>query len=75
MGDALQKTGAVTSLDRAISRNGLGAYVKEDPKTYLAKHAVGYALSGLFHYVGTEEAAIRSDPGKRTSDILRKVFG
>jgi hypothetical protein len=75
IGDALQKTGAVTALDRAIVRNGLGAYVKEDPKTYLSKHAVGYALSGLFYYVGTEEAAIRTDPAKRTSDILRRVFG
>lgn len=72
---ALEKTGAVTALDRAIVRNNLKSYVREDPKTYLSKHAVGFALSGLFHYVGEEERAIRTDPGKRTSEILRRVFG
>jgi len=72
---ALEHTGAVTSLDQAIARNGLKAYVKEDPKTYLSKHAVKYALSGLFYYVGEEESAIRRDPAKRTSEILKRVFG
>jgi Protein of unknown function (DUF4197) len=33
------------------------------------------ALAGLFHYVAVEEAAIRTDPAARTTDILKKVFG
>ena len=32
-------------------------------------------LSGVFHYVGEEERAIRRDPVNRTTDILRRVFG
>ena len=32
-------------------------------------------LDGLFHYVAQEEAAIRKDPAKRTTKILRRVFG
>ncbi len=33
------------------------------------------AVSGLFYMIGQEEARIRKDPGARTSDILKKVFG
>ncbi|MFT3996885.1 MAG: DUF4197 domain-containing protein [Asticcacaulis sp.] len=72
---ALQDTGAVQALDRAIQRNGLNSYIKKEPKIYLSEFAVGKALGGLFHYVGTEETAIRTDPAKRTSAILKTVFG
>ena len=34
-----------------------------------------YAYDGLFHYIAQEEAAIRSDPVARTTDILKQVFG
>jgi hypothetical protein len=37
--------------------------------------AVEKALDGVFYYVGREEAAIRRDPLRRTSDILRRVYG
>lgn len=72
---ALQETGAVQALDRAIKRNGLNGYIRKEPKVYLSEFAVGKALGGLFHYVGTEETAIRTDPAKRTSVLLRAVFG
>ena len=32
-------------------------------------------LTGVFHYVGEQEVAIRRDPVNRTTDILRRVFG
>ncbi|MFT4091908.1 MAG: DUF4197 domain-containing protein [Asticcacaulis sp.] len=73
--DALEDTGAVRALGNAISRNGLGGYVQKEPKVYLGEYAVGKALDGLFYYVGREESAIRTDPAKRTSDILKAVFG
>lgn len=41
----------------------------------LIDHGLDWGLKGLFHYIGAEEAAIRSNPVKRTSAILRKVFG
>ena len=75
MENAMQATGAVDYLDRAIKRNNLQGLVKTDAKTYLGTYAVGLALNGLFHYVGTEEIAIRRDPLKRTTDILRSIFG
>lgn len=33
------------------------------------------AMAGLFHYLAQEEAAIRTNPAARTTDLLRKVFG
>lgn len=41
----------------------------------LTDFTVGKALDGLFHYLGVEEAAIRSNPAARTTDLLKKVFG
>lgn len=38
-------------------------------------YAVGKALDGLFHYIGTEEAAIRTNPAARSTDLLKQVFG
>jgi len=41
----------------------------------LIEHGVEYGLKGVFYYIGEEEKAIRANPAKRTSEILRKVFG
>lgn len=75
MESALQSTGAIDYLNRAIQRNSLQSMIKTDPKTWLSGHAVTYALNGLFHYVGVEETAIRKDPAKRTTQLLKSVFG
>jgi hypothetical protein len=32
-------------------------------------------MAGIFHYMAEEEAAIRKNPVKRTTSILKKVFG
>ena len=40
----------------------------------LTDFTVGKALDGLFHYLGVEEAAIRTNPVARTTDLLKKVF-
>jgi Protein of unknown function (DUF4197) len=44
-------------------------------KNQMIGFAVSKALDGLFFYVGEEERAIRRDPAKRTTDLLRRVFG
>jgi hypothetical protein len=44
-------------------------------KTQMIGFAVEKALDGLFFYVGEEERAIRRDPAKRTTELLRRVFG
>jgi len=32
-------------------------------------------MDGIFHYIAIEEAAIRQNPAKRTTDLLKSVFG
>lgn len=76
--ERLQQAGAVQTLDRVV-----GAYdqvpfapaLVENAKGRLVDHGLDGALGGLFHYLAQEEAAIRSNPAKRTTDLLRQVFG
>ncbi len=72
--ESLAASGALTALDTAVSKYGAGL-LKTDTRTWLAEEATTGALNGLFYYLAREEQAIRRDPVKRTSDILRKVFG
>jgi Protein of unknown function (DUF4197) len=44
-------------------------------KNQVIGFAVSKALDGLFYYVGEEEKEIRHNPAKRTTDLLRRVFG
>ncbi|NNU15279.1 DUF4197 domain-containing protein [Parvularcula sp. ZS-1/3] len=78
MTDALQRVGAIQTFDRLVSRLAivpgapeLGANAKQD----LINHGVDKGLGGLFYYVAQEEKAIRENPAKRTTEILRRVFG
>ena len=41
----------------------------------LGEYVVQKGMDGIFHYLAKEEAAIRQDPVKRTTDILKRVFG
>jgi hypothetical protein len=70
----LESSGALATVDGVVAKYGAGM-VRTDAKTWLADSATTGALNGLFYYVAREEQAIRRDPVKRTSDLLRKVFG
>jgi hypothetical protein len=41
----------------------------------LTSHVLDHAADALFAQVAREEGAIRRDPAKRTTELLRKVFG
>ncbi|NIA69169.1 DUF4197 domain-containing protein [Pelagibius litoralis] len=72
--NSLAEVGAIAAYD-----NMMGEYralpLVPDAKADLTDYALEQALDGLFTYVAREEAAIRSDPAKRTTEILQKVFG
>ena len=77
MGDALNQTGAlrlVDSLSAQLQSVPLGPTLGVDPRNDLIEHGVDYGLRGVFHFIGEEEKAIRANPAKRTSEILRRVF-
>jgi hypothetical protein len=40
----------------------------------LTGYVVGKGMAGIFYYLAEEEKAIRRNPAKRTTEILRKVF-
>ncbi len=74
METALSQAGAFTALDAAAARAGAGT-AAQGLRNDLISFAAGKALDGAFGYIADEERAIRSDPVRRTSDILRRVFG
>ncbi len=41
----------------------------------LTDYVLGRAIDGIFFYLAKEEAAIRKNPVKRTTELLKKVFG
>ncbi len=77
MENALQGTGALRLLDdvtNELRSIPFGPSLGFDAKRDLIAHGVDWGLKGLFTYVADEERAIRRDPAKRTSEILRRVF-
>lgn len=71
--DQLNKTDAFKAYDRAAAAKG-GAALAGKGKDALVDHSVEGALKGLFHYIAKEEAAIRNNPAKRVTPLLKKVF-
>jgi len=77
MNNALQETGALRAVDQVSNRLANVPFAPQlgaDAKTNLVSHGVDYGLQGMFAYIGKEEKAIRDNPAKRTSEILRRVF-
>lgn len=72
--DSMNEVGAIRSYDNMMAKYKSVPFVP-DIKGDLTKYTVGKGLDGLFHYVGKEEAAIRRDPAKRTTELLKRVFG
>lgn len=71
---SLAEVGALSAYDNLMGQYKAMPFVP-DVKADLSKHATDLALAGLFTYLAKEEAAIRKDPAKRTTEILAKVFG
>ncbi len=71
---ALNEAGAVAAYDALLVRAQAAPFLP-DLKADLTDHALDGAMDGLFHYLATEEAAIRRDPVKRTTALLQRVFG
>lgn len=71
--NSLTQVGAVRAFDQFLQsyrRIPLAPKVDAD----LTSHVVQYALDGVFFYVAREEKAIRENPLRRTTDLLRRVF-
>lgn len=71
---ALTSSGAFTLMRSALREVGL-ASMTADLRREVIDFSTAKALDGCFYFIAEEERAIRRDPWRRTSDILRRVFG
>jgi hypothetical protein len=72
--ESLADVGAAKSYEAAMTRyNSVPFVPKVDAD--LSDHVVEKGMDGIFYYLAKEEAAIRQDPAKRTTDLLKRVFG
>lgn len=72
--DSLNQVGAVRVYND-LARQFNAIPFAPDIETDLSGYVVERAIAGLFYYLAREEAAIRNDPVKRTTVILKRVFG
>jgi hypothetical protein len=70
---SLAEVGAIQSYDNVMEKYKSIPFVP-NVNADLSDYVVGKASDGLFHYLALEEASIRKDPTKRTTDLLKKVF-
>lgn len=69
----LSEVGAIAAYDKMIGQYKSLPFVP-DVKSDLTGHVLTKAIDGVFLYLGREEAAIRENPAKRTTELLQKVF-
>nr|NJM03054.1 DUF4197 domain-containing protein [Desulfobacula sp.] len=71
--ESLSGVGAVKAYDDAMKEYKAIPFVP-DARANLTDHVVEKGMDGIFYYLAKEEAAIRQNPAKRTTDLLKKVF-
>jgi len=71
---SLSQVGAIQSYDNVMGQYKTLPFVP-DVNADLTSYTVEKGLDGIFFYVAKEEAAIRENPARQTTDLLKKVFG
>jgi len=69
----LNQVGAIQAYNQVMGKYQSMPFVP-NIQANLQQYVTQGALRGIFNYMATEEAAIRKNPAKRTTDILKKVF-
>jgi hypothetical protein len=71
---ALDQAGVFAALDR-LKDGAMVQSLAADARRDVTDFAVREALDGFYETLAEEEKAIRADPARRTTAILRRVFG
>lgn len=71
---SLMQVGAVRTFNDLLARYRQIPFAPE-VNADLTGHVVARGMDGIFHYIASEEQAIRSDPVRRTTELLKRVFG
>lgn len=74
MRTALTESGAFTLMRTALREVGLASMTTQ-LRTEVTDFSTAKAIDGSFQYIAREERAIRGNPGRRSSETLRRVFG
>ncbi len=72
--DSLGQVGAVRAFNELLTQYRQIPFAPEVDAD-LTGHVVDLGMQGIFHYIAEEEKAIRDNPVKRTTELLRRVFG
>ncbi len=72
--NSLSKVGAIRVYDDIMGKYQSLPFMP-DIKADLTSHVVQRGIDGIFHYIAKEEADIREDPVRQTTNLLKKVFG
>lgn len=70
---AMAQAGAIKAYDSVMGRYSQIPFMP-NVKADLNNYVTDKAMDGIFYYVAQEEAAIRTNPAARTTDLLKKVF-
>ena len=71
--ESLNQVGAVR-LYKDLTRQFQSIPFAPKINTDLNRYVIEKGIDGLFYYLAREEAAIRNNPAKRTTEILKRVF-
>lgn len=72
--NSLLEVGAVNAYDKAMKTYQALPFVP-DVKSNLSDYVIQKGIDGIFFYMAKEEAAIRDNPAKRTTALLKRIFG
>lgn len=70
----LASAGVIKAYDRVMKEYYDIPFVPK-AKADLNDYVIQQTMDGMFYYLAKEEAAIRNDPLKRTTELLQRVFG
>jgi hypothetical protein len=70
---SLNEVGAIRVYNQVVTQARAMPFAPEI-KTDLTGYVVEKGMAGIFHYLAQEEAAIRKNPAKRTTELLQRVF-
>lgn len=72
--NSLSQVGAVQTYNRVMDEYNSIPLVP-DAKANLTEYVTEKGMEGIFYYMAEEEAAIRENPAKQTTELLKRVFG
>ena len=71
---SLSEVGAIQAYEAVMGQYKTMPFVP-DVKADLKNYVIDKGMQGIFHYIAQEEAAIRQDPARQTTELLKRVFG